>query len=95
MREIDSMGASCTVMLAIVLLSSFSRYDGKSFTVINDQTLGIRAENERLHVRSLLDGSQGRLWIGNNGLGVLLYDGQSVSNFTEQHGLAYSRYSKA
>lgn len=64
------------------------RYDGESFTVINDKTVGLRPENERLHVRSLLEDSQGRLWIGNNGLGVLLYDGQAVSNFTEQHGLS-------
>lgn len=64
------------------------RYDSESFTVINDKTVGIRPENDRLHVRSLLEDSQGRLWIGNNGLGVLLYDGQSVSNFTEQHGLS-------
>lgn len=68
--------------------SGVFRYDGQSFTVINDKTLGIQAANERLHVRSLLEDSQGRLWIGNNGIGVLIYDGQAVSNFTEQHGLS-------
>ncbi len=70
------------------------RYDGESFIVINDQTLGIRDENKRLHVRSLLEDSQGRLWIGNNGIGVLLYDGQAVSNFTEQHGLSIREMGK-
>ncbi len=71
------------------------RYDGESFTVINDKTLGIQAENERLHVRSLLEDSQGRFWIGNNGIGVLLYDGQAVSNFTEQHGLSIREKGKS
>ena len=64
------------------------RYDGRFFTVINDETQGIESGIERLHVRSLFEDSRGNLWIGNNGLGVLFYDGQIVSNFTEQHGLS-------
>ena len=64
------------------------RYDGRSFTVINDETVGIESGSEQLHVRSVFEDSRGNLWIGNNGLGVLLYDGQAVSNFTEQHGLS-------
>lgn len=63
-------------------------YDGLSFTVINDETAGTGSGMERLHVRSLFEDSRGNLWIGNNGLGVLLYDGQAVSNFTEQYGLS-------
>jgi len=63
-------------------------YDGQSFTVINDETLGIEFGKPRLHVRSIFEDSKGNLWIGNNGLGVLFYDGQTVSNFTEQHGLS-------
>ncbi len=63
-------------------------YDGKSFTVIDDETEGIKSGSERLHVRSIFEDSRGKLWIGNNGLGVLLYDGQAVSNFTERHGLS-------
>ena len=65
------------------------RYDGRSFTVINDETAGIETGMERFHVRSIFEDSRGNLWIGNNGLGVLLYDGQAVSNFTEQHGLEH------
>jgi ligand-binding sensor domain-containing protein len=63
-------------------------YDGQSFTVLNDETVGIASGSERFHVRSIFEDSRGNLWIGNNGLGVLLYDGHSVSNFTEQHGLS-------
>ena len=66
------------------------RYDGRSFTVINDETAGIETGLERFHVRCIFEDSRGNLWIGNNGLGVLLYDGQAVSNFTEQHGLGTS-----
>ncbi|MBK9305334.1 MAG: diguanylate cyclase [bacterium] len=62
-------------------------YDGRSFTVINDETAGIETGMERFHVRSIFEDSRGNLWIGNNGLGVLLYDGRAVANFTEQHGL--------
>jgi ligand-binding sensor domain-containing protein len=60
------------------------------FDVIDrdDKTAGIASGIERFHVRSIFEDSQGNLWIGNNGLGVLLYDGQTVSNFTEQHGLS-------
>ena len=31
-------------------------------------------DNERLHIRSVLADSKGRIWIGNNGIGVLLLD---------------------
>lgn len=63
------------------------KYDGHSFTVISDETVGTEPGSERLHVRSIFEDSRGILWIGNNGLGVLLYDGQAVSNFTNEHGL--------
>lgn len=63
-------------------------YDGRSFTVINDATAGIASGMEPFHVRSIFEDSRGNLWIGNNGLGVLRYDGHAVSNFTERHGLS-------
>ncbi|SNY49530.1 Two component regulator propeller [Arsukibacterium tuosuense] len=63
-------------------------YDGQSFTIINNKSVGAGSAGEPMYVRSVFEDSRGRLWIGNNGLGVLLYDGQAVSNFTEQHGLS-------
>ncbi|MCB2204809.1 diguanylate cyclase [bacterium] len=63
-------------------------YDGQSFTIINDKTAGTGSGAERLHVRSIFEDSRGHLWIGNNGLGVLHYDGETVTNFTEQQGLS-------
>jgi ligand-binding sensor domain-containing protein len=63
-------------------------YDGRSFTTLDGRTLGLAAEDEPFHVRSVFEDSRGVLWIGNNGLGVLRYDGRSLSNFTQQHGLS-------
>jgi ligand-binding sensor domain-containing protein len=63
-------------------------YDGRNFTILDDRTLGLTAEEEPFHVRSVFEDSRGVLWIGNNGLGVLRYDGRSLSNFTKQHGLS-------
>ncbi|WP_158277541.1 two-component regulator propeller domain-containing protein [Opitutus sp. ER46] len=62
-------------------------YDGRNFTILDGRTLGLAAEEEPFHVRSVFEDSRGVLWIGNNGLGVLRYDGRSLSNFTQQQGL--------
>lgn len=64
------------------------RFDGHSFTVISNETAGIKTGSEPLHVRSVFEDSRGNLWIGNNGIGVLFYDGQAVTNFTNDHGLS-------
>ena len=62
-------------------------YDGKSFKFINKRGL-------YYHVRSIFEDSNGILWIGNNGLGVLRYDGDTITNFTEQNGLSNPNYLK-
>ncbi len=64
-------------------------FDGENFTSINDGSLGFTETNQKLHVRSLLEDSKGRLWIGNNGIGVLLQQGDSTINFSEQQGLIH------
>ncbi|MBL7904045.1 MAG: hypothetical protein JNL22_03390 [Bacteroidales bacterium] len=64
-------------------------YDGKEFRIINDETLGLDIEVEPLHIRSILEDSKGRLWIGNNGIGVLLKDGNSTINFSEKNKLIH------
>jgi hypothetical protein len=35
-----------------------------------------------LHIRSIMEDSK-NLWIGNNGIGILKYDGKKIINFTE------------
>jgi ligand-binding sensor domain-containing protein len=62
-------------------------YNGNSFTIITDETLGYDRKIEALHIRSILEDSKGRLWIGNNSIGVLLKEGDSIINFSGKHGL--------
>ncbi|MCH8052578.1 MAG: hypothetical protein IH895_00810, partial [Planctomycetes bacterium] len=62
-------------------------YDGESFTIMNDQSLGFDGSAGTLHVRSIFEDSKGRLWIGNNGIGVLLHHGDATINFTQKNGL--------
>ena len=61
-------------------------YDGVDFTIINNKSLGLNDTTGYLHVRSIFEDSKGRLWIGNNGIGVLLKDRDSTINFSKaQH----------
>ncbi len=57
-------------------------FDGKEITKISDETLGLHGKAGELHVRSILEDSQGRLWIGNNGIGVVLVDGDTTIEFS-------------
>lgn len=62
-------------------------YDGKSFITIDDKSLGLNDSTGWLHVRCVLEDSKGRLWIGNNGIGVILQDGHTATQFTQEKGL--------
>jgi len=62
-------------------------YDGRSFTIINDERLGLSDSTGWLHVRSVFEDSKGRLWIGNNGIGVILHDGKAATQFTQENRL--------
>lgn len=64
-------------------------YDGQQFTIIDDAALGLSAATGMLHIRSILEDSKGRLWIGNNSIGVLLKEGDSIINFSEENGLIH------
>ncbi len=64
-------------------------YNGEQFTIINDETLGLNVQNEPLHIRSILEDSKGRLWVGNNGIGVLLIEKGSIVNFSKQNNLIH------
>lgn len=64
-------------------------YNGREFTVINNKTLGFENKIETLHIRSVYEDSKGRLWLGNNGIGVLLKEGDSVINFSKKHRLIH------
>lgn len=64
-------------------------YNGSDFTIINDETLGFDRNIASLHIRSILEDSKGRLWIGNNGIGVLLKEGDSTINFSDKNKLIH------
>jgi ligand-binding sensor domain-containing protein len=61
--------------------------DGESFTIIDDKSLGLNEGTGWLHVRCVLEDSTGKLWIGNNGIGVILHDGIAATRFTQEKGL--------
>lgn len=77
-------------MLWIATYAGVFGYDGSAFTVINDETLALTKEKGLLHVRSVFEDSKGRLWIGNNGIGLLLKEGDSIINFSEKNKLIHS-----
>ncbi len=56
-------------------------YDGKAFTFINERGFDY-------HVRGIFEDSKGNLWIGNNGIGVLCYDGKKTVPLKEKNGLS-------
>jgi len=62
-------------------------YNGSDFISITDETLGYDRKTEALHIRSILADSKGRLWMGNNGIGVVLKEGNTIINFSNKYGL--------
>lgn len=81
-------------MLWIATYGGFFGYDGEKFTVINNKTLELTKETGQLHIRSILEDSKGNLWIGNNGIGVLLNNGDTTINFSEENGLIHFNSSR-
>lgn len=65
-------------------------YNGREFVIINDETLGFDRKIESLHIRSICEDSKSRLWIGNNGIGVLLKEGNSIINFSDKQYLIHA-----
>ncbi|MFK7904109.1 MAG: two-component regulator propeller domain-containing protein [Chitinophagales bacterium] len=69
-------------------------FDGKALEIIDDESLGYSQETGILHVRSIFEDSKGNVWIGNNGIGVLLIDGDTTINFSEKKGLVHHNSSR-
>ncbi len=49
--------------------------DNTGFTMIDGDRMGLREGEGAPHVRCVFEDSAGRVWIGNNGVGVLVVDG--------------------
>ena len=67
-------------------------FDGELFSSIDDQSLELNGQSEYMHVRSIFEDSRGNLWIGNNGLGLLVYNGEKIVNFTKKHRLTNEHF---
>ena len=53
-------------------------FDGASFTTIDGARMGLREGEGMPHVRCVFEDSRGRVWIGNNGGGVVVVDGDAT-----------------
>lgn len=84
--SLTSLSAGKNNMLWFGTFVGVFGYNGNQFTIINDETLRLTEESEKLHVRSILEDSKGRLWIGNNGIGVILKSGDQLINFSKEQG---------
>ncbi len=69
----------------IATYSALFSYDGELVDVFGHEKLNLE-ENEQIHIRSLLADSKGRIWIGNNGIGVILKSGDSTIHFSKEQG---------
>ncbi|MDA3615253.1 ligand-binding sensor domain-containing protein [Polluticaenibacter yanchengensis] len=72
----------------IATYAALFNYDSKMVNIFDNEKLNLK-DNELLHIRSVLADSKGRIWIGNNGIGVLLMEGNSIINFSEKNNLIH------
>jgi len=72
----------------IATYAALFSYDGKMVNIFDNEKLNLKYD-ELLHIRSVLADSKGRIWIGNNGIGVLLMDGDSIIHFSEKNNLIH------
>jgi len=92
--HVTSIAEGKNNMLWIGTYAGIIGYNGNHFSIINDETLGLTKETGLLHIRSIFEDSKGRLWIGNNGIGVLLKEGDRAINFSEKMNLIHPASTK-
>jgi ligand-binding sensor domain-containing protein len=74
----------------IATYSALFSYDGNKISVFENEQLNLE-ENSVLHIRSVLADSKGRIWIGNNGIGVLLKEGETTISFSKRNNLIHPK----
>ncbi len=84
-----SKGKDGTVWIATY--ASLFRYNGTMANVFDHKSLNLN-DDEDLHIRSVLADSKGRIWIGNNGIGVILMEGDSITHFSKAQGRLIAMY---
>ncbi len=77
----------------IATYAALFNYDGEKLNVFDHENLELK-DHEKLHIRSVLADSRGRIWIGNNGIGVLLIENDKTINFSDINGLINQDSSK-
>ena len=77
----------------VATYAALFNFDGKVINLFDKSKLALK-ESEVLHIRSVFADSQGRIWVGNNGIGVLLIQEDSTTNFSENNGLIHPNSSK-
>lgn len=70
----------------IATYAALYHYDYHKLQLFDAEKLNLK-DTEQLHIRSVLADSKGRIWIGNNGIGVVVLEGNSVVNFSEKNSL--------
>jgi ligand-binding sensor domain-containing protein len=78
----------------IATYAALFNYDGKMITIFDHKKLQLKV-NEALHIRSVLADLKGRIWIGNNGIGVLLMENDKTIHFSDINGLIHKNSSKS
>ncbi|PWH81881.1 ligand-binding sensor domain-containing protein [Brumimicrobium oceani] len=69
----------------IATYSALFNYNGKMINLYDHKNLKLK-DNEVLHIRSVLADSKGRIWIGNNGIGVILKEEDNITHFSKEQG---------
>ena len=69
----------------IATYSALFNYDGNKTNLFDQKNMKLE-DNEVLHIRSVLTDSKGRIWIGNNGIGVIFKEGDSITQFSKEQG---------
>ncbi len=77
----------------IATYAALFNFDGKTINISDKSQLPLK-KGEELHIRSVLADSKGRIWVGNNGIGVLLIQENSAINFSDKNGLIHTNSSK-
>lgn len=77
----------------IATYTALFSYDNKNVVVYDKNKLALK-KDEQLHIRSVFADSKGRTWIGNNGIGVLLLEGNTAINFSDKNGLIHKNSTK-